>query len=42
MSGAQFWITTLIIVGTFAFAYVVGYRTGWTDGRANLRTWANK
>ena len=42
MSGAQFWITAALFVASVGMAYVIGYRTGWTDGQAEMRKWAGK
>ena len=42
MSGMQFWITVVAVLTATVPAYLIGYRTGFTDGTANGRKWAER
>lgn len=42
MSGIEFWLIFGALAVSSTIAYVVGYRSGYTDGAADARRWGNK
>lgn len=42
MNGWQFWLSAVVFMTGPVLAYVVGYRTGWTDGKAQARKFADR
>ena len=42
MTGLEFWLTVIWTLGVGWTFYLIGYRTGWTDGIAQARKWVGR